>query len=324
MHTHLRILLSTAALLSAVISPASALKPERGYTIVPAHLGIVCDEVKLKTTSGVTLQAWFFPAQDTVGIANHLVGRVMTVPDSLRPKPRAFPEPSSDKHQTIVICGGDAGNMSYLILYAYQFFTHGFNVLTFDWRGFGMSDPWPIEQDMLVYPVFLEDYAAAIDCAKCRPETQGTRVGLLGFSTGAYLSFAMAAQRDDIGAFVGRALITSFDDILEILRKQEPERGFRPPKDYPRELLPVEAASKIRIPVLLVVGENDERTPPWMSRRVFDLLPGTKDLWIVPGAGHGGSEAPEMVAFPEFFSRAREFFQQHLALRVLDRPSSGP
>jgi hypothetical protein len=148
---------------------------------------------------------------------------------------------------------------------------------------------------------------------KTRPEVDPTRIGLLGFSTGAYLSFAMAAKRRDVGALVGRALMTSFDDLLPIIRRLDPGRHWHAPPDYPRELLPVNAAPRVRAPVLLVVGEKDERTPVWMSRRVFQSLHGAKELWVVGGAGHGGQKGPEMVGYPDFFVRTRSFFDRHLA-----------
>ncbi len=84
------------------------------------------------------------------------------------------------------------------------------------------------------------------------------------------------------------------------------------PEDFPDSLLPVNAAPDISIPVLMVVGQEDERTPVWMSQRVCDLLAGSGELWIVEGAGHGGSSAPEMVAYSQFFQRITEFFRQHL------------
>ena len=72
------------------------------------------------------------------------------------------------------------------------------------------------------------------------------------------------------------------------------------------------AAEKVRVPVLLIVGEKDDRTPVWMSQEVFNRLDTSKELWIVPGAGHGGIEAPEFTNYPEFFVRIVSFFQRCL------------
>jgi len=299
-------------LVAGLAAAAEALKPEVGYRVVPADYGILCEEVTLTTADSLALRGWFFPAQDTAGIANEMVGRVIPVPPERRPAPRPYRPADAPPGPAVILCDGDAGNMAYAILYAYELFTRGFHVLTFDWRGFGESDPWPMEQDRLVCSEFLTDYDAAIDHVKSRPEVDPQAIGLLGFSTGAYLSLAAAAGGRDVSALVGRAMITSFDDLLPILAELDPQRPWRAPEDYPRDLLPIHAAGRLEVPVLLVVGEEDERTPPWMSQRVFDRLGGPGELWVVPGAGHGGRTAPERVAFPEFFERAAAFYRLHL------------
>jgi fermentation-respiration switch protein FrsA (DUF1100 family) len=49
-----------------------------------------------------------------------------------------------------------------------------------------------------------------------------------------------------------------------------------------------------------------------MSQKIFGLLKSPKELWIVPGAGHGGMAAPEFANYPEFFDRVAVFFEKHL------------
>ncbi|HEY7728903.1 MAG TPA: alpha/beta hydrolase [Candidatus Eisenbacteria bacterium] len=304
--------LAGAVLLLCLPTPASALRPERGYRATPADYGILYREVAIVTRDSLLLRGWLFPAQDTTGIANELVGTRLPVPPELRPGPRPYPAPGGARRPTIVICDGDAGNMTYVIFYAYHLFIHGFNVLTFDWRGFGESAEWPLDPNRLCAAEFLIDYDAALDFAVEQPEVRGGPVGVLGFSTGAYLSFAEAARRRDVAAFAGRALISSLDDLLDNLRKVDPDRPWTVPADYPDSLMPVRAAARMSKPAFLVVGEKDPRTPPWMSRKVFDRLRGPKELWVVPGAEHGGSKAPEKVAYPEFFERLVRFFGEHL------------
>jgi alpha-beta hydrolase superfamily lysophospholipase len=293
--------------------PAGALKPSRIYRARPGDYGIIVQEVTFLTADSLRLAGWFYPAQDTAGISNDMVGRVAPVPEHLRPAPRPYrarDEAPSDP--TIVICDGDAGNMADLILYAYNFFTRGFNVFTFDWRGFGGSADWPMAADRLCCTEFLRDYDAALDYLEARPEVDPGALALLGFSTGAYLSFAALATHPEVRAFAGRALLTSFADLLPILARVDLQRGFTAPSDYPPELLPVHAAPDIEAAVLLIAGEHDERTPPWMSQRILELLPGPKELWIVAGAEHGGARGPELANYPEFFQRVATFFGQHL------------
>lgn len=295
---------------AGISTPVWALNPSAEYLALPSHYGIVFEEANFTACDGVSIRGWFFPAQDASNTADQYVGRLIPMPLELRPATTDYVELSGERRPTIVVCNGDAANMTYLIFYAYHFCTNGFNVLTFDWRGFGESGEWPIEHDQLCYAEFLLDYDAAIDYASSRPETDPERIGVFGFSTGAYLSFAMAAKRSDVSVFVGRGLITSFDDVLVILNEQVPDRSHYAPSDYPQELLPIYAAEEMTAAALLIVGENDTRTPEWMSRSVNERLSGQRELWIVPGAAHGGANAPEYINYPEFFVRVCAFFER--------------
>jgi len=292
--------------------PLYGLKPERGYKAIPSDYGIIYREVEFQTSDNLKLKGWFIPAQDTTGIANSIIGRILPVPEELKPAPREYRTLDDSKRPTIIICDGDAGNMTQFIFYAYHFFTKGYNVFLFDWRGFGMSSEWHTDQDRLCYTEFITDYDAAIDFVKQQPEVDTARIGVMGFSTGAYLSFAIIAKRKDISAYVGRALMSSFDEILPVLKKSLPERNFVAPEDYPEELLPINAAEKIDIPVFLIVGEKDNRTPVWMSEKIAIKLKGPKELWKVPDAEHSGMKGPEFINYPEFFDRVLLFFDKYL------------
>ncbi len=49
-------------------------------------------------------------------------------------------------------------------------------------------------------------------------------------------------------------------------------------------------AKKLTMPVLLIVGEIDEGTPPRHQQKLFDVLPGEKELHVISGAGHSYRE----------------------------------
>lgn len=289
-----------------------ALKPEREYKAKPSDYGIIYREVIFTTSDSLRIKAWFYPSQDTAGIANDLIGRYIPVPAELKRSARPYSLRDTVKRATIVVCLADAGNMQYLIFYAYHLCTQGFNVLTFDWRGFGESSDWLIDQDQLSYTEFLLDYEASIEGVKRLPGVDPTKIGVFGYSTGAYLSFAMAAKRNDIAAFAGRALMTSFEDLLSVTSALDTSRHFKAPLDYPTSLQPTNAAERIKTPVFLIVGEKDNRTPVWMSEQVYRKLKSPKELWIVPGAEHGGMKGPESFNYPIFFVRLAQFFRKYL------------
>ena len=295
-----------------IYSNSYPINPEKGYKVIPSDYGIIYKEALIPTSDNLILKGWFYPAQDSNGIAKEIIGKVIPVPEELKKAPREYQLKYDKRLPTIIICDGDAGNMSYAMFYAYHFFTQGYNVFTFDWRGFGGSSDWEMNKDMLCYKEFLDDYDAAINFVKQQNEVDTTKIGVMGFSTGAYLSFATLAKRKDITVFCGRALITSFDDLLSCIEKIDTTKKFTVPNNYPDYLLPINAAGNIEKPTFLIVGEKDVRTPPWMSEKIMALLKGPKELWIVPGAAHGGINGPELHNYPEFFDRVRVFFDKHL------------
>ncbi|MDA3907445.1 MAG: alpha/beta fold hydrolase, partial [Bacteroidales bacterium] len=176
------------AVLILVFSFSSlALKPEKKYVVKPENISLIYKELNAKTSDGINIKIWFIPAQDSVTKevqrANYKnpIKREYCVLDSI-PRP------------TIIICDGDAGSMAYNIYAARKYAINGYNVALFDWRGFGESDDFEMNQDYLFYSEFLLDYEAVINTVNHLPETKKDQIGLFGFSTGAYFSFAAAYQ----------------------------------------------------------------------------------------------------------------------------------
>lgn len=110
-------------LLLFIFLPLYALKPEREYKAIPSDYGIICQEVEFLTSDSLNLRGWFIPAQETTGIANSIIGRMVPVPPELKPAPRQYQTLDVSRRSTIIICGGDTGNMTQFIFYAYHFFT---------------------------------------------------------------------------------------------------------------------------------------------------------------------------------------------------------
>jgi hypothetical protein len=58
------------------------------------------------------------------------------------------------------------------------------------------------------------------------------------------------------------------------------------------DLLP--QASKLRMPVLLIVGSEDDTTPLSHQQKLLEALPGEKELHVIDGAGHAFREKPHL------------------------------
>lgn len=65
------------------------------------------------------------------------------------------------------------------------------------------------------------------------------------------------------------------------------------------DLLP--KASKLTMPVLLIVGERDHSTPPEHVRQLYEALPGPKEFCIIKGARHTFREQKHLKEIKNIF-----------------------
>lgn len=286
-------------LVAAMLSlHASAIQPNRTYIRTPDQLGLTYEPMQVETRDGYRIATWFFPACGEASVGTQ---------GSDAPRRRT----------TIVICNGDAGNMSYFQLHlAQRWCGRGFNVVTFDWRGFGESSPFDMDPNYLCYTEMLEDYRAVVTAVAARSDVDPKRIAVVGWSTGAYLSMITAYDLPQVSAFIGRSLATDFEDFIPLVMqvRHKSREQLLVPKDFPTERMPIRIAPDFRKPVFLIVGQNDIRTPVWMSQKVLEALPeGTpRELMVVEGAAHGGMEDPMMLAFDEFIDRSSRFLEKQL------------
>ncbi|HEX2936156.1 MAG TPA: alpha/beta fold hydrolase [Bacteroidales bacterium] len=278
-----------------------ALKPIKFYEARPCDYNLIYKEVVFPTSDSVLLKGWFLPAQNRIDASSQEKEAIQNKGT------REYKLKDEVKRPTLIICDGDAGNMLYNIWLANAFIFNDFNVFLFDWRGFGESGDWPINEKNLVYTEFISDYHAAIDFVIRQPEVDRNNISLFGYSTGAYLSWIVALQRSDVRKVIGRGLMTDFADFFKELSKIKDTSDIIIPQDFPVHLLPKYSATSFNTPCFLIVGANDDRTPVWMSKEIYANLKTEKKLWIVNKALHGGSKAPEVLAEKQFFRRVRRF-----------------
>jgi putative phosphoribosyl transferase len=107
-------------------------------------------------------------------------------------------------------------------------------------------------------PLLARRLVAVVDCLRDEPGSPGS-IGLFGASTGAAAALVAAAVRPaEVAAVVSR--------------------GGRPDLAGP-------ALARVRAPTLLIVGEADEMVLE-LNRAALEMLPGERQLAVVPGATH--------------------------------------
>ncbi|WP_288539981.1 alpha/beta fold hydrolase [uncultured Alistipes sp.] len=300
------------------IGNCHAIIPDTVYIRKPESMGLIYKNLEVITNDGYKIETWFFPAQSPLS-----EGELR----DLNGNRRTYETQDETKRPTIIVCNGDAGNMSYFQLYLAKSWTsRGFNVVTFDWRGFGKSSPFAMDRNYLCYTEMLEDYRAVVRTTSEQEEVLNGAIAVVGWSTGAYLSMITAYTDDLVNAFVGRSLPTDFDDFIPLVMKykNKTRNELLVPDDFPAELMPVHIAPEFGKPLFLIVGENDFRTPVWMSRKIIESVPGTtpKELMIVENAAHGGKEDPILIAFDDFIKRTSDFLMANLRSLHGKQPSA--
>jgi len=149
-------------------------QPSRSYDYNPADYGLEYEEVALSTPDGVTLAAWFVPAEGT--------------------------------SRTVLFCHGNAGNISHRLDTLKMFNELGLNCLIVDYRGYGQSTGKPTEEGTLID--ILAGFQWLIEEKGTRPE----EIILFGRSLGGSVAAVIAKDVNPAGLVLESAF-TSFDDV---------------------------------------------------------------------------------------------------------------
>lgn len=297
--------ISVLFLLSA-ISTSFSLKPDTSdYKIKPNYYALMYKEFKITTDDNLDLNLWLYPSQikpQNDSIEFYYKNKNIT---------KKFNYSSYDT-PTIIICNGDGGNMSHLLGLAINYCTRGYNVITFDWRGYGKSDYFPIDTNYVVIEEFIKDYNAVVNFIINNKSLNQNKLGAFGFSTGAFFTYAAALSNPEIKAIAIRGIFTDYASTIQRLIKINPNDTY----DFPKSIdnySPLKTWHKFTKPIFLIVGEYDIITPPSESQIIYKNINSiNKKIWIVEDAKHGGINAPEAVKEEQFYKRTINFFNKHL------------
>lgn len=204
---------------------AFAIKPDREYFMTPDSVGWNYQQWEIKTEDGFKLNSWIYEAK-----------------------------PERNKDTVIILAYPDAGNMSYFVYYSAIVANAGYTVVTFDYRGFGESDDFEIQQDYLYYTEFAKDLEAVVNAASSK--FRDKKIGVWGMSMGTTIaSRAYPALKGKIDFMIGEGYVTdtlTITDRYQALDKSLiiPEK----PTEYKK------AIHAIDIPLLILAASNDTIT----------------------------------------------------------------
>jgi len=191
----------------------------------------------------------------------------------------------------------------------------GYQVLTFDLRGWGSSQPSRFSLGQYE----SRDVLGAVDYLKTRGIE---KVGVIGFSMGAVSAILAAAQDTSIAALVEDS---GYEDAREIVDQKLPKLSRLPVLFSPGVVLtakllygidfnsvkPIREVAMIKPRrVYFIHGEADTTIPVEHARRLFRAAGNPEDdLWIVPGAQHVKAYLDHRE---EYLERVGRFFAAEL------------
>ncbi len=172
------------------------------------------------------------------------------------------------------------------------FVKRGVHVLALDGPGQGASNLRKIRVD-------ADNYAdagrAAIDWLVGRPEVDAERLGLLGMSMGTYWAPLVASRDRRVRACASAH--ACYGDKTSMFEQASPRfkqmfmymAGIHDEAEFDRmaaRMTLVGRAREIACPMLMVTGEYDPLCSLAEAFRVYDELPGPKEIWVFENEFH--------------------------------------
>ncbi len=261
--------------------------------ITPKDLGLAYEEVKFKTEDGLTLAGWFVPLKSRAEGAADANGVL----------------PLTGQVRTIILLHGypaDKGD----ILPSLAFLSQNYNLFLFDFRYLGQSEGFYSTAGIKE----VKDLKAAIEYLKSRGITE---VGVWGFSMGGAVALTAAPTNPEIKVIVSESSYARLDLLApelyrvpvlkQILGKLTVFWGKIFLRVDVKKESPLEAAKKLKIPILLIHSLNDEVISFRHASLLQDALKENPraEFWFQENLFHGELD-------PEYKERVANFFDRSL------------
>ena len=252
----------------------------------PLAVGRDAKRWSVKTTDGITLRGWYYP--------------------------------TPERRHLVVLVHGMKASLDEVAGLGRDLHAKGYDVLLFDLRGHGESDPARLtmgRRERL-------DLRAVLSWA----EGSGydpDRIGWIGFSMGAATLLMEGERNPDIRVAV---FDSPFGDLPQLLKSQLPKHSHLPKFFNPGILYAANKVYGVRTsdlkpirsamywgdrPTLIFHGEADQTVPVSQSRALARVLGQSCTTITIPGVGHVKSYS----TFPrQYANRVDAFFRSHLKL----------
>jgi len=211
--------------------------------------------------------------------------------------------PEDPVPQVLLHHHGNKGNIDFHIERIELYYSYGYTVFAYDYRGYGRSQGTP------THDTVIADAEAATALVLADEDTPNDSREILvhGTSLGGYMALQASST------YPPRRLIT--EDVfssVENLTSTNTSLATPTPWMFEGEWDAMAAAGRLdEVPYLVVHGADDTYIRPEHARWLFDAAKDPKELWLVPGGDHGpASDSPRHYQLlpEEYEERFNEWF----------------
>jgi pimeloyl-ACP methyl ester carboxylesterase len=233
--------------------PQLAFFPTKGEDATPGAYGVPFSPLTVTTADGARIRVW------------HLT--------------------HDSPHAQVVYFHGNGGNLSMWSEILVPIARHGFDVIAFDYRGYGVSTGSPTETGL------YRDVDAVLTLAHGRLRRRGIPMIYWGRSLGT----TMAAYGATVRRPEGVILEAGFPSMRSVVRSNPvlALASWFASYEFPTARYLAAAA----VPALVLHGDRDSIIPYQLGRELYDGIPGKKEFVTIKDGDHNDAEPPDSAAY---------------------------
>ncbi len=220
----------------------------------PEEHGLDYESVFFESRDGTRLHGWFLPAV-------------------------------APARGTVIHCHGNAGNVTGHYRSVAWLPARGWNVLCFDYRGYGQSQGRPTREGTVL------DAHAAIDYARTLDLVDSSRLVLFGQSLGGTVALVVAAQRSDLAAVAVEGAFSSYRSEARFVCRNTwwlwAVSGLVARLFIDLGHDPIDTVDRIGpVPKLFICGTRDGIVDYRETVSLHEYARDPKQLWVIEDGGH--------------------------------------
>ena len=233
-----------------------ALNPSREYAVTPAEYGMTYEDISIPTDDGLILKGWFFKTT------------------------------AVNSFKIIIVSDDGEGNMADNIELISNLVSLGYNVISYDYRGYGKSNDFSINKDFFIYAQFQKDIEAALDYVK-KYQSKMRNVNLYGIGIGAGLSLAVGANHPEVSKIIADSPYSTFEEMKEIIKTVNNTDALFPlgyNKNFLEPKYALETKGGALSGILFIAGEEEKIFTPKIAKKLSNIRGGISSVYLVKDA----------------------------------------